>query len=276
MAYGNYRVMNRSNLYEMYLGQLPELVESDLFLNTRPEYGDSLYASHSDGSGMSIGTRLRPIVNMRPNTTLSAFNDDGWIFGWLKAMGLGRRRHHRRRPARGRRSACSPTTVCVITGNHPEYISTPMWDALEAFLGRGGRLMYLGGNGFFWRVAYHSEVSGVMELRRAEDGSRPWESEPGEYYMSFNGEYGGLWRRVGRPPNGLVGVGFTASGFDISSYYRRTDDERRPARCLHLQGVEDEIIGDFGLAGGGAAGQEIDRYDRRLGSPPHALVRRPL
>ena len=31
---GNYRVMNRSNLYEMYLGQLPELVESDLFLNT--------------------------------------------------------------------------------------------------------------------------------------------------------------------------------------------------------------------------------------------------
>ena len=60
MAYGNYRVMNCSNLYEMYLGQLPELVESDLFLNTRPEYGDSLYASHSDGSGMSIGTRLRP------------------------------------------------------------------------------------------------------------------------------------------------------------------------------------------------------------------------
>ena len=40
MAYANYRVMNRSNLYEMYLGQLPELVESDLFLNTRPEYGD--------------------------------------------------------------------------------------------------------------------------------------------------------------------------------------------------------------------------------------------
>ena len=29
MAYANYRVINRSNLYEMYLGQLPELVESD-------------------------------------------------------------------------------------------------------------------------------------------------------------------------------------------------------------------------------------------------------
>ena len=30
--------------------------------------------------------------------------------------------------------------------------------------------MYLGGNGFYWRVAYHAEVAGVIELRRAEDG----------------------------------------------------------------------------------------------------------
>ena len=275
MAYGNYRVMNRSNLYEMYLGQLPELVESDLFLNTRPEYGDSLYASHSDGSGMSIGTRLRPIVNMRPNTTLSAFNDDGWILGWLKAMEFGadvitdEDLHHEG-------LALLSDYGVVITGNHPEYISSQMWDALEAFLGRGGRLMYLGGNGFFWRVAYHSTVPGVMELRRAEDGSRPWESEVGEYYMSFNGEYGGLWRRVGRPPQGLVGVGFTASGFDISSYYRRTNESNDPRAAFVFEGVEDEIIGDFGLSGGGAAGQEIDRFDRRLGSPPHALVRRPV
>ena len=261
MAYANYRVMNRSNLYEMYLGQLPELVESDLFLNTRPEYGDSLYALHNDGSGMSIGTRLRPIVNMRPNTTLSAFNDDGWIWGWLKAASLG----------------CDVITDedlhneglgllsdyrVVITGNHPEYVSTAMWDALQGFLDRGGRLMYLGGNGFFWRVAFHAEVAGVMELRRAEDGSRPWEAEPGEYYSSFNGEYGGLWRRVGRPPQTLVGVGFTASGFDISSYYRRTAASRDPRAAFIFAGIEDEIIGDFGLAGGGAAGQEIDRFDR--------------
>jgi N,N-dimethylformamidase len=271
MAYGNYRVMNRSNLYEMYLGQLPELVESDLFLNTRPEYGDSLYAAHNDGSGMSIATRLRPIVNMRPNTTLSAFNDDGWILGWARAMGLemdvitDEDLH-----AEGIKLLSDYDLV--LTGNHPEYVSTPMWDALEAFLARGGRLMYLGGNGFYWRVAYHPDVPGVMELRRTEDGPRPWESEPGEYYMSFTGEYGGLWRRAGRPPNGLVGVGFTASGFDISSYYRRTEESREERAAFIFEGVDEEIIGDFGLAGGGAAGQEIDRCDRRLGSPPHALV----
>lgn len=271
MAYGNYRVMNRSNLYEMYLGQLPELVESDLFLNTRPEYGDSLYAVHNDGSGMSITTRLRPIVNMRPNTTLSAFNDDGWIFGWFRARGLEVDVITDEDLHNEGIDLLSDYSL-VIAGNHPEYTSTPMWDALAAFLGRGGRLMYLGGNGFFWRVAYHSEQPGIIELRRAEDGSRPWESEPGEYYMSFNGEYGGMWRRIGRAPNELVGIGFTASGFDISSYYRRMPEGADSRAAFIFAGVEEEIIGNFGLAGGGAAGQEIDRFDLRLGSPPHALV----
>ena len=31
-------------------------------------------------------------------------------------------------------------------------------------------------------------------------------------------------------------------------------------------------IGDFGLAGGGAAGLEVDRADASHGTPPHALV----
>ena len=42
MAYANYRVMNRSNLCEMYLGQVPDLVPDDLYLNLHSELGDSL------------------------------------------------------------------------------------------------------------------------------------------------------------------------------------------------------------------------------------------
>ncbi|MGH6798954.1 MAG: N,N-dimethylformamidase beta subunit family domain-containing protein, partial [Roseiarcus sp.] len=37
-------------------------------------------------------------------------------------------------------------------------------------------------------------------------------------------------------------------------------------------GIEEEIIGDFGAWGDGAAGLEIDAHDAALGSPPHALV----
>ena len=62
----------------------------------------------------------------------------------------------------------------------------------------------------------------MIEVRRAEDGIRTWAAEPGEYYHSFTGEFGGLWRRNGRPPN-VAGraLGFTAQGFDLCSYYRR-------------------------------------------------------
>jgi N,N-dimethylformamidase len=34
----------------------------------------------------------------------------------------------------------------------------------------------------------------------------------------------------------------------------------------------DEIIGEFGLVGGGAAGIELDSYDLSLGTPPHTLL----
>jgi N,N-dimethylformamidase len=39
-----------------------------------------------------------------------------------------------------------------------------------------------------------------------------------------------------------------------------------------FKGVEEAILGDFGLMRGGAAGVEIDRTDGRRGTPAHALV----
>src|SRR3546814_7696748 len=39
-----------------------------------------------------------------------------------------------------------------------------------------------------------------------------------------------------------------------------------------FEGVEDEVIGDFGLFGGGAAGFELDRVDHGLGSPDDTIV----
>jgi len=161
----------------------------------------------------------------------------------------------------------------IITGAHPEYWSTPMWDAMVAYQGQGGRLMYLGGNGFYWRIAYHDTLPGVLELRRAEGGMRYQSAEPGEYYQSFNGELGGLWRRLGAPPNTLVGAGTVGTGFDSASYYRRTEASHDPRAAFIFEGVDnDELIGDFGSLLGGAAGVELDGANRKLGTPPHALV----
>ena len=88
--------------------------------------------------------------------------------------------------------------------------------------------------------ALHSALitRGAIEVRRAEDGTRPWISEPGEYYMSFTGEYGGMWRRQDRAPNRLTGVGFTAQGFDSGTCYRRTAESYREHLAWIFHGVQ--------------------------------------
>jgi N,N-dimethylformamidase len=148
-----------------------------------------------------------------------------------------------------------------------------MYDAVERFTHQGGRLIYLGGNGFYWRIAYHQELPGVIEVRRAEGGSRAWEPLNGESYMGFTGEYGGLWRRQAKTgPNVIAGVGFASHGLDVSSPYKRNPDSFNPRASWIFEGVgKDEPIGDFGFIGGGAAGLEIDRVDPYYGSPPHVL-----
>ena len=166
----------------------------------------------------------------------------------------------------------SPYRV-LVSGTHPEYTSLSMWRALSAYRDHGGRLMYLGGNGFYWRIAYHPDLPGVLEVRRAENGPRGWAAEPGEYYHSFTGEYGGLWRYLGHPPQALVGVGFSAAGFDVSSYYRRQPGSFDQRARFIFEGIgEEELIGDFGAAGGGAAGWEIDIHDGALQAPANTLV----
>jgi N,N-dimethylformamidase len=102
---------------------------------------------------------------------------------------------------------------------------------------------------------------------------RAWAAEPGEYYQGFDGRYGGLWLRQGRAPQKLVGVGFSCQGFDLSSHYRRNPDSFSPKVAFIFAGVDDdELIGDFGLIGGGAAGLELDRAGAELGTPPNAYI----
>jgi N,N-dimethylformamidase len=133
--------------------------------------------------------------------------------------------------------------------------------------------MYLGGNGFYWRIAIHKEQSDALEIRRGEGGIRAWASEPGEYYNAFDGSYGGLWRRSARPPQQLTGIGFSAQGVFVGSYYDRvTGADAPPSSVWIFSGIDDNKIGNFGLSGGGAAGFELDRVDYRLGSPEQVEI----
>ena len=244
------------------------------------DYGLSTYNFHTDGSGIAYSSRLRPIMTMRSGflAYVDAWGSgvrhlpaDTHLVAWLDAMGhevdiVTDEDLH----AEGL-ALLAPYKV-VLTPSHPEYQSRETLDALSAYVARGGRLMYLGGNGFYWRVAVHPDVPGAVEIRRGEGGIRAWAAEPGEYYNAFDGSYGGLWRRNGRPPQQLVGVGFTSQAPFEGNWYRRAPGAADPRAAWILEGVRGDIIGDFGLSGGGAAGFELDRADHRLGTPPNTIV----
>ena len=279
MAYANHGEHITVRGVERLMGRLLHFGHQDVYLYDHPELCHSLYDKHADGSGVCYSSRLRPNINCAPRyhswlggdgSSLYQYNADTHLFGWLAHHGFEYDIITDEDLHRDGYTLIQDYQV-ILTGSHPEYHSTAMWDAMKAWLDRGGRLMYMGGNGWYWRIAFHDELPGVIEVRRAEDGIRSWEAEPGEYYHSFSGEYGGLWRRCGRPPNVMAGIGFVAQGFDVSTYYRRAPDAENPRVRFIFDGVADEVIGDFGLIGGGAAGIELDCINRLLGSPPNIL-----
>jgi N,N-dimethylformamidase len=100
-----------------------------------------------------------------------------------------------------------------------------------------------------------------------------WIEPEGEYHHQSDGEPGGLWRRLGRPPNRLVGVGYSAQGDDARSSrpYARTPEAADPRAAFLFEGVAPGPIGAASALGAGG-GYELDRTDRALGTPAHALV----
>ncbi|MEQ8387652.1 MAG: LamG-like jellyroll fold domain-containing protein [Alphaproteobacteria bacterium] len=237
----------------------------------------SLYERHSDGSGVFFSSRRRPIVSMRPKFYMMAtdgphqLSGDLHLVDWLMEKEIAHDVLTDEALHLEGIEALNPYRV-IVTGTHPEYWSERMLEALETYMENGGRVMYLGGNGFYWVTSFHPDAPHVIEIRRA-DGIRTWESAPGERYHASTGERGGLWRWRGRPPQALVGVGFTAQGFDRNSPYKRREDSHRPGAAFVFDGLgPDALIGDHPslVLKEGAAGYELDRMDPGLGTPDTA------
>ena len=244
------------------------------------DFALSTYNYHTDHSGICYSSSRRPIISMRcgyvtfaseTGSGLRHFQADSHLITWLDTKGYDYDVVTDMELHREGVDVLASYDV-VLTASHPEYHTAETLDALQAYRDQGGRFCYLGGNGFYWKVAMSDAVPGVIEIRRGEGGLRAWAAEPGEYFNALDGGLGGLWRRSGRPPQKLAGIGFTAQGNFVGSYYRRNNDSNDPRVSWMFAGIEDEKIGDFGLSGGGAAGFELDRADVRLGTPEHALV----
>ncbi len=281
LAYANERMLSASLVDQLVAGDASAIEphEADRLLQRHPEWGLSVYDRHADGSGCCHSSRLRPIPNVRPGYRFwstggpERFAADLYLTHFLRAEGVEPDVITDEDLHVDGRALLDPYRV-VITGTHPEYWTERMLDALEEHLGRGGRLMYLGGNGFYWVTSVDPERPHLIEVRRGINGTRAWTSEPGETHHGTTGEPGGLWRYRGRDPNRLVGVGFASQSdsWERAAGYVRCPDSDDPRVAFIFDGVgRDEVIGDFGLINGGAAGYEIDRHDPALGAPVDVL-----
>ncbi|MGW4031712.1 N,N-dimethylformamidase beta subunit family domain-containing protein [Streptomyces sp. NPDC004838] len=280
LAYANERLVAAGDGGMVPADRTTEPAPADRWLAAHPEAGLSVYDKHGDGSGCSLVSILRPIPNLRPdfvwwNTGApERFGADLYIADFLD---------HRGEPwdaftdheLHEQGAALLARYPVIVTGTHPEYCTREMLVALESYLDGGGRVMYLGGNGFYWVTSIDPDRPYIAEVRRGVNGTRAWNSRPGESRHQTTGEPGGLWRYRDRPPHRLTGVGFTAQsdGRDRAPGYRRTAAADDPSHAWIFDGVSDaDVIGDYGLSLGGAAGYEIDRYDRRAGSPADGVV----
>lgn len=265
-----------------------------------PRYRQSTYNFHSDGSGIHYASHKRPLFTLRPGyislahtscSGLRHFPADSHLIAYL---------HHQQAASASDESernlfdyeiitdhelhtegvACLEGYTTIVTGTHPEYHTLKSLQALQDFRDKfHGNLVYLGGNGFYWRIGAsgsaeelceqtnRDDLLHLLEIRRAEDGVRTWASECGEYYHSLEESctYGGLWRRNGRPPQKLVGVGFSSQGsFQGMPYHRNLSLPTYLFWIMEGIPTDQRLLGNFGLSGNGAAGFELDRVDRLL------------
>ncbi len=278
LAYANEHLSFEAQIAQAIVAHTPVISGEDLVYTKLQEFGLSTYDHHTDGAGVCYSSWKRPIINIRPGYRMAGMNfpwglpADLSLLWWLEYAGYDYDLITDHDLDREGVKALQPYKT-VLNVTHPEYYSETMLDGTEQYLVEGGRVMYLGGNGYYWVTAACPDDPACIEVRKLDAGSRAWQAEAGEGYLASTGERSGLWRSRGRPPQKLVGLGFTTEGMDRSEPFERMPDSFHKKVAWIFDGVGDEeLLGDFGLALGGAAGVELDRYDLALGTPPHTLL----
>ncbi|CAK7236155.1 hypothetical protein SBRCBS47491_009540 [Sporothrix bragantina] len=287
LAYANERLYDttRTNTADLGPGfDIEKTVKSAEFykMRRRTDLGLSCYDRHNDGSGVCFSSAKRPILNMRPGYIMWAFSRprefsaDLFMVGMLEEKGIPYEilTDH---DLHERGASALAGFGTVLTGCHPEYPTLQSFSAYNAYARAGGCLMYMGGNGFYWVSAVNSQhAPHRLEIRRGDVGVRPYSLPGGEHVTCMAGQQGGLWRSRGLSCNTLFGIGFCAQGTGLGVPFKRRPESYEPQHEWIFADITSENgeAGLFGVQGfgGGASGDEIDRFDVANGSPAAAVV----
>jgi len=279
LAYGNEKMWDASRSSSFDPIPCPDFGgEHFLQSRRRPDLGASCYDVHADGHGHVYSSAKRPLMNVRPDYVGYFYNRPQELAADLFIIALLEKENTPYEvltdddlQVRGV-EALEPFDV-VLTGSHPEYPTWETYSAYRQYTQGGGRLMYMGGNGFYWVTGNDRERSAWrVEIRRGHEGNRTYTGEAGEQHLSCDGQIGGLWRSRGLACNRLTGVGFCADGGFEGVPFHRTPADKDARHAWVFDGIDaNEPIGTQGF-GGPASGNEVDRFDVQNGSPASAVV----
>lgn len=79
----------------------------------------------------------------------------------------------------------------IVFAGHHEYVTTREYDLVEGYRNRGGNLMFLSANNFFWQAIRHGAV--LERTRRWRDLRRPESALVGVQYVGWDREPRGPW-----------------------------------------------------------------------------------
>jgi hypothetical protein len=82
-------------------------------------------------------------------------------------------------------------SLLIFSGHH-EYVTTHEFDAVTDFRNRGGNLIFLSANNFYWKIVIHGRL--MYRVIKWRDLGRPEASLLGvEYFHNDSGEHRGNW-----------------------------------------------------------------------------------
>ena len=152
----------------------------------------------------------------------------------------------------------------LVLSTHPEYWTINMYEKLKSWVGKGGRLLYLGGNGINCSVELHDNAMTVFDMDLSD-----WLP-----HRAYTGEGALIPSRFGlrhETESNLLGVVMSFAGMGTGAPYEVLDPSHPIFAGTGL--TKGDLFGFETLAircPGGASGHETDKMDSS--SPPETQL----